>query len=203
MHFSLHRTDHTPNFKTRIGLFKIAGFRRWMVFFSGSELIDDVRKASDDVLSGKKSIEEVRWCVNGELIIIWIIQFFQSEYTLKVLNANDKYSTDIVRSQLTRNIAVTFEEVREEITMAIEDLIPTCEDSAWKVLGEEAIPHKSCRVGQSPLSRYRSTRNLSCYKSYFRWSSSMFVIFSCPFSPFGPFYLILFYAQAEIMTIRI
>ena len=152
MHFSLHRTDHTPNFKTRIGLFKIAGFRRWMVFFSGSELIDDVRKASDDVLSGKKSIEEVRWCVNGELIIIWIIQFFQSEYTLKVLNANDKYSTDIVRSQLTRNIAVTFEEVREEITMAIEDLIPTCEDSAWKSLRRRSYISQGMQNGsRSPF----------------------------------------------------
>jgi len=37
--------------KTRPGLFKVATFRRWMVLVSGPELIDDVRRAPDDVLS--------------------------------------------------------------------------------------------------------------------------------------------------------
>ncbi len=101
-----------------------------MVLISGSELIDDVRNASDDVLSGKESIEEVRWRGNGELILIRVIQLLQAEYTLKVLNANDRYSVDIVRSQLTRNIASTFKEIREELIMAVDDLIPTYEDSA-------------------------------------------------------------------------
>ena len=42
---------------------------------------------------------------------------------------NDEYHTDVIRSKLTRNIATTFNEVREEFIMAMDDLIPTHEDS--------------------------------------------------------------------------
>ena len=69
---------------------------------------------------------------NGELILIWIIQMLQSEYTLDLLNKNDEYHTDVMRSQLTRNIANTFKDVREELIMAMDDLIPTRDDGAWQ-----------------------------------------------------------------------
>jgi hypothetical protein len=49
---------------------------------------------------------------------------------MSLLNPNDEYHTDIVRSQLTRNIAATFKEVREELIMGMNDLIPTHEDGA-------------------------------------------------------------------------
>jgi hypothetical protein len=41
------------------------------------------------------------------------------------------YHTDVVRSRLTRNVAATFKEVREELSIALEDVIPTSEDSKW------------------------------------------------------------------------
>jgi len=44
---------------------------------------------------------------------------------------NDDYHAGVIRSKLTRNIAVTFEEVRGELINALEDLIPTGEDSRW------------------------------------------------------------------------
>ena len=119
----------TLYFQTRPGLFKIARFRGWMVLVAGSELIDDVRKAPDDVLS-HKAASEVRPRTNGELILTWIIQPVEPKYTMGPLNANDGYHVDIVRSQLTRNIAVIFKEVREELIMAMDDMIPTNEDSA-------------------------------------------------------------------------
>jgi len=42
------------------GLFKIATFRRWMVLASNPELVEDARKAPDDVLSVKAAGMEVR-----------------------------------------------------------------------------------------------------------------------------------------------
>ena len=69
---------------------------------------------------------------NDELILMWIIQLIQSEYTVGLLDENDQYTTDIIRSQLTRNIANTFKEVREELIMAMDDLIPAREDSTWR-----------------------------------------------------------------------
>ena len=44
-----------------------------------------------------------------------------------MLDPNDDYSTEIVRSKVTRDLASIFEEVRGELFMAIDDLIPTHE----------------------------------------------------------------------------
>ena len=69
---------------------------------------------------------------NDEPILIRIIQLIQAKYTLDLLDENDEYHTDVIRSQLTRNIANTFKDVREELIMAMDDLIPTREDGAWQ-----------------------------------------------------------------------
>jgi hypothetical protein len=45
---------------------------------------------------------------------------------------NDRYHADVIRSKLTRNIAATFNDVREEIIMTMDDLIPTHEDGEWQ-----------------------------------------------------------------------
>jgi hypothetical protein len=41
------------------------------------------------------------------------------------------FHTDVVRSKLTRNIAGTFKEVREELIMAMDDFIPMRGDGTW------------------------------------------------------------------------
>ena len=41
------------------GLFKIAQFRRWMVLATGSQLIDDIKRAPDNVLSHTEPMDEV------------------------------------------------------------------------------------------------------------------------------------------------
>ncbi len=46
--------------QTRRGLFKIATFRAWLVLASSPELIEDVRKAPDDVLSLAATLIQVR-----------------------------------------------------------------------------------------------------------------------------------------------
>ena len=46
--------------QSRPGLFKFANFKRWVVVPSGSELIEDVRKATDDFLSINEPLREVR-----------------------------------------------------------------------------------------------------------------------------------------------
>ena len=46
--------------QSKPGLFKFADFTRWVVMPSGSELIEDVRKATDDFLSINEPLQEVR-----------------------------------------------------------------------------------------------------------------------------------------------
>ncbi|KAF8463176.1 cytochrome P450 [Russula ochroleuca] len=136
--------------KTRPGLFKIANARRWMVLAAGSGLIEDIRKAPDDVLSRNEPTREA----------------IQSEYTLNILNPSDKYSTDIIRSKLMRDVAATFKETREELVMAMDDLIPTREDKWVKVPIIQTLQRVICRATNRifvgvPLCRDRDYLNLN------------------------------------------
>ncbi|KAH9072829.1 cytochrome P450 [Lactarius deliciosus] len=111
--------------KTRRGLFKTATFRRWMVLASGPELIEDVRKAPDDVLS----------------ITASAIEFLQAEYTLDLLDMNTDYHTDVIRAKLTRNIAATFKDVRDELIRSLDASIPVHGDDWVKVPVLETMQH--------------------------------------------------------------
>ncbi|KAF8490824.1 cytochrome P450 [Russula emetica] len=95
--------------KKRPGLFKIAGFRGWMVLATGLELIDDIKRAPDHTLSTAEA-------KNGTV---------QPPYTLGVPSTSDPYLTKVVRSKLARDTASIFKEVREELVMAMDELVPT------------------------------------------------------------------------------
>ncbi|KAH9970799.1 cytochrome P450 [Russula compacta] len=79
-----------------------------MVLPAGAELIEDVKKAPDHILSSREPIMES----------------IQADYTLNMLNINDTYHVDVIRSRLTRNIADTFDQVSDEIAKALADCIP-------------------------------------------------------------------------------
>ncbi|KAI9464594.1 cytochrome P450 [Lactarius psammicola] len=136
--------------KTNRGLFKIATFRRWMVLASSPELVEDVRKAPDDVLSIKAALTE----------------FLQLEYTLDLLEKDNNYHTSIIRSKLTRNIAVTFQEIRDELTRSLDASIPVHGDEWVKVPVVETIQRVVCATSNrvfvgSPLCRDRDYQNLN------------------------------------------
>jgi hypothetical protein len=67
---------------------------------------------------------------SGELMLMGIMKLLQSEYTIGLLNSKDSYSTDLIRSKFTRDIASTFNDIREELIMAMDDLIPATEHGA-------------------------------------------------------------------------
>lgn len=71
----------------------------------------------------------------------------QPEYTLDLLNANDGYHIDVIRSKLTRNIDSTFKEVREELIVAMGDLIPTHEHSTWQSRRQRGYSSYSMQSG--------------------------------------------------------
>lgn len=41
-----------------------------------------------------------------------------------MLNRDDTYHNDVIRSKLTRNFAATFDQVQDEIVQALMELIP-------------------------------------------------------------------------------
>ena len=81
----------------------------------------------------------------GMFILIGIIQFIQAEYTLDLLNPKDRYTADVIRSKLTRDIAGTFQEVRDELVVAMDDMIPAREHGTQQIPTQKGytIPHKS------------------------------------------------------------
>jgi cytochrome P450 len=56
------------------------------------------------------------------------------------------FHADVVRSKLTRNTAATFKEVREELIMAMDDLIPTRNAEWVQVSILEAVQRVICRT---------------------------------------------------------
>ena len=50
------------------------------------------------------------------------------DHTLRMLNNEDMYQNDVLRTKLTRNIAATFHDVEDELIEALSELIPTGTD---------------------------------------------------------------------------
>jgi len=48
----------------------------------------------------------------------------QVDHTFGFLNKEDNYTTVVIRSKLTRNIAATFDKVSDEIVKALGEYIP-------------------------------------------------------------------------------
>ena len=97
-----------------------------MVLVSGPELLDDVRRAPDDILSRTEPRCDV--CIVCEGVSSYsgeLSQILQSEYTLGLPNDDSFYHSDVIRSKLTRNIATTFKDVYDELISSLEDSIPT------------------------------------------------------------------------------
>ncbi|KAE9393370.1 cytochrome P450 [Gymnopus androsaceus JB14] len=94
--------------------FKIPHVDRWEVIVSGKEMIEDMKKASDMDLSFEEAARET----------------LQSDYTLGAAPAQDPYHITVVRTPLTRNLGARFDDIREEIVLAMEDQIPA-KASEW------------------------------------------------------------------------
>ena len=53
------------------------------------------------------------------------------DHTLRMLNNEDMYQNDVIRTKLTRNIATIFHEVHDELIEALSELIPAGTDGMW------------------------------------------------------------------------
>ncbi|KAF8270428.1 cytochrome P450 [Lactarius quietus] len=102
--------------RSRLGLFKIPSFQGWTVLASDPKLIEDVKKAPDDHLSFN--------------IPVW--ESLQVEYTIPFVELENEYHVDIIRTKLTRNIAVIFEKVRDELARSLDaSILMHGDDSDW------------------------------------------------------------------------
>ncbi|KAG6846599.1 hypothetical protein H0H93_012922, partial [Arthromyces matolae] len=91
------------------GLFRIADFRSWTVIVSGAALIEDIRKAPEEVLRFEAAIDEAM-------------------HALAPPTRRSHFHVPIVQSQLTRELTNSFEAIRDEVITAFDELAPATED---------------------------------------------------------------------------
>ncbi|KZT20329.1 cytochrome P450 [Neolentinus lepideus HHB14362 ss-1] len=117
--------------KYKGGLFRIPRFDGWRVYVTTPELVEEIRKAPDDVLSFAEA-------TNNEI---------QITYTLGKNVHENGYHVPIIRSQLTRNLAVLFPTIRDEIVAAFNDIIPKEAEKDWvEVSAMQSIMQVICRA---------------------------------------------------------
>ncbi|TFK68396.1 cytochrome P450 [Pluteus cervinus] len=130
--------------------FKFPMMARWVVVVSGPQLIDDVRKASEEDLSFEEAINEVQ----------------QIKYTLGPELQEDLYHVSTVRTPLTRNLAARFSEVQDEIAAAFSEFVPATDDEWLSVPAYSTIAEAVCRTSNRlfvglPLCRDPEYRKLN------------------------------------------
>ncbi|KAK0448923.1 cytochrome P450 [Desarmillaria tabescens] len=99
-------------------VFKVPLLDKWIIVVSGAEKIDEIRKSSPEQLSSLDATSDL----------------LQMDYTMGSSVAADPYHIDIVRNALTRNIAVCFADVTDEIQAAFNDNIQTTEGTNFNCL---------------------------------------------------------------------
>ena len=111
----------------------------WLVVANGPQKIEDMRKASEDQLCGSRANPIVRSLTTFQpstFLKSSNLQFYQWDHTIGPEVTMNPYHINIVRGPLTRNIAAQFDDLREEMIHALDDLIP-CRDGGeliWTML---------------------------------------------------------------------
>ncbi|KAF8955284.1 cytochrome P450 [Flammula alnicola] len=95
--------------------FKVSMTGRYMVVISGPEMIEDIRRASEEQLSFGEAVAET----------------FQIDYMLGKEIRVDPYHFAIIRSPMTRNLGIRFPEIKDEIITAFSELIPVIDTKEW------------------------------------------------------------------------
>jgi hypothetical protein len=121
-----------------------------MVLASDPELIEDIKKAPEDILSFRAPVREL----------------LQTKYTMNPLDLDNSYHVDIIRTKLTRNIGDTFKEVRDELVRSLDASIPIHGDDWVKVPIVDTIQRVVCATSNrvfvgAPLCRNQDYLNLN------------------------------------------
>jgi len=93
-------------------MFKVPQLLQWHVVATEPRVIEDIRKAPDNVLSSIAAIDEG----------------FQVQYTFGEHISKNPYHIPIIRAQLTRALPQLVPEVHEEVIDAFNDFIPLTND---------------------------------------------------------------------------
>uniref|UniRef100_A0A0W0EXE4 Cytochrome P450 n=1 Tax=Moniliophthora roreri TaxID=221103 RepID=A0A0W0EXE4_MONRR len=103
--------------------FKFATMDKWVVVVNGPKLVDDIRRAPEDVLSNLEALDDA----------------LKAIYTIHPKLDTNPYHIDIIRTPLTRNIGARFADIRDEIIAAFNDNIPIKENEWVEIPAVKAV----------------------------------------------------------------
>ncbi|KAG9310147.1 cytochrome P450 [Chiua virens] len=119
---------HTRGYKS--APFKVADRYHWIVVLGSRQHMEELRKAPDDTLSFHEAANET----------------IRTEYTLGSEVYHNPYHIETVRSHLTRSLSTLYPEIRDEISVAFEEVL-NLEDNEWKSIPAlRAIQRVVCRT---------------------------------------------------------
>ncbi|KAF8994947.1 cytochrome P450, partial [Cyathus striatus] len=123
-------------------VFKIATIGKWLVLATGTQQVNDIRKAKEDQLSAIEAINEI----------------ITMDILLSPQILMDDYHTEVVRNHVTRNIPVRYAEVKDEISTAFTELIPAVENEwtgivAFKMVLKSVVRTSNRLLVGLPLCR--------------------------------------------------
>ncbi|KIM34987.1 hypothetical protein M413DRAFT_449945 [Hebeloma cylindrosporum] len=95
-------------------VWKLPMLEEWLVVVNGRDRVEDIRKATQDQLSGARSNPV----------------FYQWDYTVGRDVTENPYHISIVRGPMTRNLVNQFEDIRDEMLWAVNDMI-SCQTGEW------------------------------------------------------------------------
>ncbi|KAG6908657.1 hypothetical protein DXG01_003751 [Tephrocybe rancida] len=90
----------------KCGIFKVADFRSWTVIVSGPDLIEDIRKAPEDVLVFEAAIDE-------------------AVHSLGPKTRRSHFHVPIIQNQLTRELNDSVYDIRDEVIASFRDIVPS------------------------------------------------------------------------------
>ncbi|KAJ7157791.1 cytochrome P450 [Mycena filopes] len=115
--------------------FKVPLFRGWMVIVTGPTMVEDIRKAPEELLSSR----------------VVSNSFLNLEHTLGYNQYHDPYQASVLRKVLTRNIDFFFPCMRSEVISAFEDHILTTSDAWISLPITQAVMQIISRVFNRPF----------------------------------------------------
>ncbi|KAH9477625.1 Cytochrome P450 monooxygenase 103 [Psilocybe cubensis] len=105
-------------------VFKVSTMARWMVILSGPQMLEDIRRATDEQLSLKDTV----------------LKTLQTDYTIGVHTRLDPYHIKVVRSPLTHWVTVTACDASREVVCRSSNRLfvglPLCRDPDYRSLNE-------------------------------------------------------------------
>lgn len=128
--------------KHKGGMFRVPLIDRWLVVLTGPRLVEELRTIPEEDLSFDHAVRDVSpkfFCVVNNTYIWVILKLLQVKYSFGLDVQEYPYHIQVTRNHLSRNLAVLFPDIYDEITHVFSTIVPSDQDGKFYDLPCEVI----------------------------------------------------------------